>query len=144
MLSLTVTGETAAEISRRLRDAAASFGAADMPQPTPAQKAAADAPKKEAAPKPTEVKKEEKPAPKAEPKKEAAKPASGATIEAVAAKIAELCENKTLGGKEKARELLGKYGAKKGGELKPDQIPSFIADVDAILHPAGEEEDGLM
>lgn len=147
MLSLTITGETAAEISQRLRAAAASFGAADMPQPTPAQKASADAPKKEAAPKAADVKKEEKPAPKAaEPKKEAAKPASGLTLESVAGKIAELCENKTRGGKDKARELLAKYGAKKGGELKVEQYAAFIADVDATLNPStGEpEEDGLM
>ena len=140
MLSFTVTGENVTELGEellRIGKTLLTQTSAPSPKEPPT--------KKEAAPKPTEVKKEEKPAPKAEPKKDAAKPASGATIEAVAAKIAELCENKTLGGKENARELLGKYGAKKGGELKPDQIPSFIADVDAILlHPAGEEEDGLM
>lgn len=147
MLSLTITGETAAEISQRLRDAAASFGVSGANPPSIPPKT--DAPKKDAAPKAADVKKEEKPTPApkaAEPKKEAAKPASGLTLESVAGKIAELCENKTRGGKDKARELLAKYGAKKGGELKPEQYAAFIADVDATLNPStGEtEEDGLM
>lgn len=138
-MTLTISGENGQEILQGLQKAAVAFGVVSE---TPAPKELP--PKKEAAPKPTEVKKEEKPAPKAEPKKEAAKPASGATIETIAEKIAEMCENKTLGGKEKCRALLAKYGAKKGPELKPEQYASFIADVDAVLHPTGEEEDGLM
>lgn len=144
-LTLTISDGLVEEILEALQKASLTFGASGANPPSIPPKT--DAPKKEAAPKTADVKKEEKPAPKAaEPKKEAAKPASGLTLESVAGKIAELCQNKTLGGKDKARELLAKYGAKKGGELKPEQYAAFIADVDATLNPStGEpEEDGLM
>lgn len=143
MLSFTVTGDTAAEISQRLRDAAASFGASTSPP----SEAKAEPKKEEKIVQKAESKAEKK----AEPKKDAAKPApektaSGITLEAVAGKIAEICENKTRGGKDKAREILAKFGAKKGGELKPEQYAAFVADVDALLKPSegASDDDGLM
>lgn len=143
-LTFTVTGATLEEINQNVHDLATQL----MPPPT-ATPTKEISPKKDAAPKAADVKKEEKsaPAPKAaEPKKDAAKAASGLTLESIGAKIAELCADKSRGGKDKARELLTKYGAKKGSELKPEQYAAFIADVDATLNPStGEsEEDGLM
>lgn len=143
MLSFTVTGDTAAEISQRLRDAAASFGASDLKAPSIEEKRAADAPKKETK---SVQKAEQAVDKKAEPKKDTAKPASGITLDTVAGKIAEICENKSVGGKDKARELLAKYGAKKGGELKPEQYADFIKEADAVLNPSegASDDEGLM
>lgn len=142
MLTLTVSGNTAAEISQRLRDAAASFGASDLKAPSFCT------PNLKASPNESGPKNEEKPTQKSEQKVEkkttnAPKPTGSVTLETVAAKIAEICNNKSLG-KEKAKELLASFGAKKGGELKPEDYADFVAKANALSTKPAEEEDGLM
>ena len=73
---------------------------------------------------------ESKPQPAAEPEK--AKP-----VEYKDTGIGELIQQMVQSkGKEPVVALLGKYGAKKGGELKPEQFAEFKAEIEGILNPA--------
>jgi len=136
MISVTLSAESSVELGRRLVEFGNHLLADGTPKASP----------NESGPK-AEPKKEEKPAPKSEQKVEKKKaeslrPTGNVTLETVAAKIAEICNNKSLG-KEKAKELLASFGAKKGGELKPEDYATFVAKADALSKPA-EDEDGLM
>lgn len=143
MLSLTVSAETVTELGESLLRLGKSLlvqthheSSKTDAKPEPKEKPVL--PKADMKPKET----------KSEPKKEgAAKSAGTITLDTIAGKVAEICENKALGGKDKARALLAKYGAKKGGELAAEHYAAFVADVDATLNPVGasaSEDEGLM
>lgn len=77
---------------------------------------------------------ESKPQPAAEPEK--AKP-----VEYKDTGIGELIQQMVQSkGKEPVVALLGKYGAKKGGELKPEQFDAFKAEIEGILNPAAGDD----
>lgn len=119
MVSLTIEGESLSAVLTQLKQA---VYATDVP-PTgmsPVGSKAEKAPKE---------KKEE--TAKAEASQDTSKAAPGqASFLAVAEIIPKVVAK---AGKPKAVELLAKYGAKKGGELKPEQYGSFLGDCKTVL-----------
>lgn len=96
--------------------------------PQPAADVAADKPKAE---KPKAADK-----PKAEPTKAPEAPAAAPAASEKAYTLADIAEIvPKCAAKDRTRtvELLGKYGAKKGGELKPADYAAFIADANKFL-----------
>ena len=72
-----------------------------------------------------------------------AKPQPKATVEEVQALVLTIAKDI---GRDKAVELLGKFGAKKASDLKPEQFDDFAKAATAIVHgeAATESDDDLL
>lgn len=123
MIHLHVEGKTIAEVYKEL-EGILQFHGVGLTEPAP-----------------TEPKKE----PKA-PKKEAAAPETTnhvPPVEITFKRVSELISAAMpVVGKPKLVEILASFGAKKAGELKPEQYAKFVADTEAAMHGAASLVQG--